>query len=623
MSSTTCEHSDELLTLGAMQLLSAEEQSRLDEQVSACPACRERFQEYRALAALMPQLVQLETAPSEAFKGTAPASTNGKMAQPPALFGTNAAGAASGSSDPSAPERPITLSLPPRASHRLVKVMSGLAAAILLLGLIGGFWLLLLSRTPKPPSTSTTATPTPTQQTVATFNPCYYEIAKGVQVGGLPPCGLLVMDYSQTPSTLEEIDPTTGNLLPGLKPLQVGNALLASLPANRLTLALGIFPQGSADPTFIQVVSLDTWKLGAKVQLRITSAQMLQDMAMTPDGTGVYAVISDTSQATTRATLQYYTYDRGHDTLKFRWSAPLPFVPGDGTINDGSFALSADGKTAYAFSAATNPPQLAAIPLKAGGLGSPRFLLLPSIARDTMPPFGDENYTYKPGDPIYQWYQPAVTFVPQQNTLYLVHAEASNPSTDVLTLIDLTKLSWRDVTVHNTGHALPDTNLPAQVNGLSAASSITPAPGVLSAMGSKPLALQPQRGLQPYKGKPYNGRNEVGAVSPDGRWLYLSGASYAPQFNSSGAWTGEQQTGLGLLKVDTQTGQVVGSWSAGAFYSLLTFGQDGQNLYLFGPTPGNSSTSASYILLVFDTQQQKLVSAFSNIEAGWFILTLP
>lgn len=622
MSSTTCTHSDELLTLGAMQLLSAEEQSKLDEQVSACPACRARFQQYRALAGFMPQLVQLETAPSAALKGQAPASANGKTAHPPARFGAgaSAAGKDAESGDLSAPEQPIALSLPPRrATHRLVKIMSGLAAAILLLGLIGGFWLLLLSRAPKPPSTPTIAPPT--QQTVATFNPCYYEIAKGVQVGGLPPCGLLVMDYAQTPSALEEIDPATGDLLTGLQPLQVGNALLASLSANRLTLALGILPNTATGPTFIQMVWLDTWKLGARLQLPISLTQNLQDLAMAPDGTGVYAVIDDTSSTTTRAILQYYAYDRGHDTLRFRWSAPLPFVPGDGNLDEGSFALSADGTTAYIFSAATTTPQLAAIPLKANGLGNPRLLFLPSIASDTIPPFGDENYTYKPGDPIYQWYQPAVVFAPQHNTLFLVHAEASNPGIDVLTLIDLTTLRWRDITVHNAGHALADTNLPGQNSGLS--SSTTPAPGTLSAPGSRPLAVPPQRALRPDKGRPFNGRTEVGAVSPDGRWLYLSGSSYAPQFNTSGAWTGEQQTGLGLLKIDAQTGQVVGSWSAGVSYWLLTFSQDGQSLYLFGPPPGNNTSGVSYILLVFDTQQQKLVSAFSSIEASSFILPLP
>src|SRR5215469_13389673 len=72
MSSTTCTHTDELIALGAMQMLSAEEQARLVAQVGACSACRERLREYRALATSMPQLMRIETAPAQALNGKAP-----------------------------------------------------------------------------------------------------------------------------------------------------------------------------------------------------------------------------------------------------------------------------------------------------------------------------------------------------------------------------------------------------------------------------------------------------------------------------------------------------------------------------------------------------------------------
>lgn len=627
MSSTTCEHNDELLTLGAMHLLSAEEQTRLDAQVSACPACQERLQEYRALAALMPQLMLLETAPANALNEKPVSSPNGKTPHLPALFARKAGSdaeseGAAGSNHPGL-DHPIAIGTQPRAaSHRLVKVVSVLAAAIMLLGLVGGFWLLALSRAPK---TGHNQTPVqPTEQTVITYNPCSSEIAKGIQ-GGVPACGLVVMDYLQTPAALVEVDPATGNPQAGLKPLPVGNALLASLSADHRTLALGIIPNGTSDPTYLQMVWLDNWKLGAKLRLPINAAQNLQDMAITPDGTGIYAVIDDGSQTTTQAVLQYYTYDRGHDTLAFRWSKPLPFVPGNGVVSDGSFALSADAKTAYLFSAATNPPQLAAVPLNANGIGSPRILPLPSIASGAVPPFGDENYTYKPGDPIYQWYQPAVMFVPTQNKLYLVHAEAKDPSKDVLVVIDLAQMTLGpDIPIqNNASHALTSTSLPAQT-------STSPAAALFSqqanpALSNGTLGIQPQVGLRPFKGKPYNGRSEVGAVSPDGRWIYLSGFTSAPTFNSTGSWSGEQQTGLGLLKIDTQTGKVVGRWYTGASYYALIFAPDGQDLYLFGPPPYTNTTDANNVdvMLVFDTQQAKVANVFSNIESGWFILTLP
>ncbi|HEY7357914.1 MAG TPA: hypothetical protein VH590_15655 [Ktedonobacterales bacterium] len=603
----TCQHSDELLTLGAMQLLTAEEQTRLDAQVRACTVCRERWQEYRALAAAMSRLTRLETAPSRALNGKPTASPNGKAPLPAALFEAGAEAAELGDSNLSSlnpPSASVPTQYHPR--QRLIKVLSGLAAAVMLLGLLGGFWLLRLSHAPR-----LSRNPTATQPTIITYNPCSNDIAKGVE-GAPPACGLVVMDYSQTPSLLEEIDPTTGQPLASLKPLPVGNALSAALSADHRTLALGIIPNDIAAPTFIQIVWLDTWELGAKLQMPLKSSESLQDLAITPDGTGIYAVIDDYTQTPTKGTLQYFSYNRGRDALKFVWRAPLPFAPGNAILNDGSFALSADGRTAYLFSAATNPPQLAAVPLKASGIGSPRILALPSVASGAEPPFGDENYTYKPGDPIYQWYQPAVMFVPAQNKLYLVHAEAQNPGKDVLVVIDLAQMKLG-----------PD--IPIKGENLPLAAASMPAQASAPAARSKPLIAQPQIGLLPLKGKPYNGRSETGAVSPDGRWIYLSGTSTTPDFDAAGGWKGEEQTNLGLLQINTQTGQVVGRWFSGASYAGMTFGQDARNLYLFGP-PSYTNTvdmNNNPVLLVFDTQQRKVVSTFSNIQAGWFILPLP
>jgi hypothetical protein len=580
MSSTTCTHTDELIALGAMCLLSAEEQARLDAQVGACPACRERLREYQTLAAAMPQLVQIKSA--SALHGTA--------LHAPAIFESE--------TESANPEPPIALQPQPRpVQPRAIKALSGLAAAIILLGVIGGFLLLLLSHAPK-----TSRQPTTPQPTAIIYNPCTIEAAK--HAPNLPPCGLVVMDYSHTPSLLEEIDPTTGQPLAGLKPLQVDNALLASASADRRTLALGVFSSDS-NTTFLQIVWLDTWQLGAKLQIALTSTEGLQDLLMTPDGAGIYVIIDAYGTTPPQATLRYYSYDRAQNVLKPGWSAPLAHAPGAGSIDDGAFALSADAKTAYIFSAASTPPQLAAIPLKANGIGSPRILPLPSIASGAEPPLNDENYTYKPGDPIYSWYQPAVIFAPAQNRLYLVHAEAQNPGKDALLVVNLATMS--------AGADIPITHA-----GQAGAALQLSTPG-------RALAAQPQRGVRPYKGRPYTGRSEMGTVTSDGRWLYLSGSNTAPQFNASGLWSGEQATNLGLWKLNTQTGQVVGQWFAGAFYNALTFGSDGRNLYLFGPPPNADPTLPTLAgnLLVFDTQQERVTGSFTNIQDGWFILTVP
>jgi hypothetical protein len=606
MSSTTCNHNDELIALGALQILSAEEQARLDAQLSVCQACRERLWEYQALAEAMPQLVQPGTAPAQAPNGKTVSSLNGKAPHLPASLEAGSEIAEPEALDRSGPEPPIAIRPRRSAAHqRGLKVSSGLAAATMLLGLIGGSWLLLLSHATRP-----SQQPPITQPTIITYTPCSNEAAKGLP--NLPACGLVVMDYAQTPSLLEEIDPTTGQPLAGLKPLQVGSALLASASADRRTLALGVFPTENSDPTLLQIVWLDTWSPGAKLQIALTPSQGLQDLFMTPDGTGIYVVIDTYGPTPQQATLRYYSYDRAQNTLKFGWSAPLPFEPGNGIINDGSFALSADAKMAYIFSAATTPPQLAAIPLTARGIGtSPRFLHLPSIASGVTPPFDDENYTYKPGDTIYTWYQPAAIFAPTQNKLYMAHAEAQGPGKDALMVIDLAKMTaGADIPIKNAGQAGAALHLAVQS-------------GLPVLKGG--LAVQPQLGVRPYKGKPYTGRSETGVVSPDGRWIYLSGSNTAPQFNSDGSWSGEQEAYLGLMKIDTQTGQVVGHWFTGASYNAMTYGQDGRNLYLFGPPPSADPTAPDTLdeLLVFDTQQEKMISTFSTIQSGWFVLTVP
>jgi len=605
MSSTTCEHPDELLTLGAMRLLSAAETARLDEQTSACPACRERWQEYRALAALMPQLAQEEIMPSRAIDRKTAPGQNGKRPLLPGFFGADAKNDEAGTADFSGPQRPGSTRQRRRyAKRRLVRALSGLAAAVLLAGLIGGFWLLTLSRAPKSAREPGIAQKT---QPVITYNPCSNEIAKSLQ-GGAPACGLVVTDYSTNPETLLEIDPTSGKSLPTMKPLALpaGVAETASISADHRTLALSILPQDSGS-SYIQIVWLDTWRLGAKLNVSLNQNEGLQSLAITPDGTGIYAVIETYGQAGAgQARLGYYAYDRGHDSLTSRWSAPLPFEPGDnGYNNDSSFALSTDGQTAYLFSAAVTPPQLVALQLGANGIESQSSLRLPSIASGIEPPF-DPKHTYMPGDPIYTVYHAAVMFAPQQNKLYLVHAEASDPSKDVLVVIGLAGTQMTlgaDIPIKGEGQLL------AAING--------------AARGG-PLTVQPQLGLRPEKGSPFDGRSEVGVVSPNGRWIYLSGTSYSPQI-VNGSWNGEQTTNLGLVKIDVQTGQVVSQWFKNNAYFGLTFGPDGRNLYLFGPPPevGSTAYSAQSALLAFDTEQGKIVNEFPDVDSSWFVVPLP
>src|SRR5689334_14360421 len=131
MSSMTCKHSDELLTLGAMRLLSASEQTKLEEQLSTCPACRARWQQYQALVKTMPHLVQLETSRSQVLGSQPAPGSNGKAPHLPSFFEAGSVGAEPEAADLSIPKRPSATAPAARfANRRLVRVLSGLTAAV-------------------------------------------------------------------------------------------------------------------------------------------------------------------------------------------------------------------------------------------------------------------------------------------------------------------------------------------------------------------------------------------------------------------------------------------------------------------------------------------------------------
>jgi len=591
--SSKCPHSDELLTLGAMRLLSAEDETRLAERLRSCIVCQARWEEYQAMVEAMPQLVMAETSPPAVVRANITASQNGKT---PALLSTlwtntkqQEASSSATSSLPSPMMKHLTI---PHTSQRLISIMSSLAAVILLVGLVGGFWLLALGRAHGPlKQHGISAGPT-----MVIGNACLHAAANQ---SSQATCALVVMDYASATPTLVALNPTTNKPLPGLKPLPIGNAFFAAESADQHVLALGVIPSNyipgdQSDPPYIQMVSLDSWQLGPKMLV----GDEIQALAMTADGSNIYAVSGTFNQdGSSQAFLHYYTYNRKDSTWTHPWKAALPFLPD----NQSSFALSADSKTAYLFSAAINPPQVAAVSLNVSSANSaPRLpnqrLPLPSIAPGGEPPF-DPNYVYQPGDPIAEVYQPAAIFVPAQNRLYLIHAEKANLAQEVIAVIDLAPLALigGDIQIHGSGLALTSEDSQAA------------------------LVAHLQLALKPAKGRPYNGQSVEATISPDGQWIYMSETIYAPQF-INGTWNGENQVNQGLWQVSAQTGKVAKQWYQGSAYFTLTMSQDGTELYCFGPSPASNSSN-SFALLVFYPAQGRVVSWF-DMDTGWFILVL-
>ncbi len=592
-----------------MRLLSAEDETRLAERLRTCPACRARFAEYQYLVASMPRLVTREPAPSTWINESVAPSLNGKTRHIGPLLREQEKQRANAADDEPGLSIPAPIAPGRVAGHQMMSILSGIAAAILLVALVGGFWLLTVERSH---STAHNRQSAPAGPTVLTPNPCFQD---GHHQASQPTCALLVMNYATTPATLVALDPTSGRPMPGLKPLPVGNALLAAVSADQRTLALGVMPSGNIPGNmphvpYVQIVSLDRWQVGPMMLV----GDHIQALAITADGRNIYAVSGTYSQnGASQALLHFFTYDPEIGLWSHPWKAQLPILPD----NQSSFALSASGKTAYLFSAVTHPPQVVALALGADGIAITHTLSLPSIAQGGQPPLAG---LHKPGDPFPGVYNPAVIFVPAYNRLYIVHAEANAPEQDVIAVVELEPLQWirPDIKIQEAPQALSDLDSTTPASRTPLAPAIAASLPVLPKNTTSSLTRSPYAALHPANSL-YYGRDETGTISPDGRWLYLSGISHQPQTGLNGT-TVEKSIYLGVWKVDLHTGQIVERWLDGKSYSALTLSQDGRDLYLFGPSPSGSNPG-SFGLLTFNLTKGQPITWLS-INAGWFIIPL-
>jgi hypothetical protein len=161
-----CGHNDELIEAAALDLLEPADQGLLAERLAECPECRARFAEASSLAGALRQLIPAEAGDvaHAAEESAFVADFRARRAAGEQRHGGEEAVARSGS-------RPARLGSRRRAqagAARLVNVVNGLAAALLLLVLVGGFWFLGPGRghvgsvggtRPRPTATATPAFP--------------------------------------------------------------------------------------------------------------------------------------------------------------------------------------------------------------------------------------------------------------------------------------------------------------------------------------------------------------------------------------------------------------------------------------------------------------------------------
>jgi hypothetical protein len=161
-----CGHDDELIEAAALDLLEPAEQGLLAERLAECPECRARLADASSLAGALRQLIPAEAGDvaHAAEESAFVADFRARRAADEQRHGGEEAVAPSGS-------LPARLGSRPRApvgAVRLVNVVNGLAAALLLLVLVGGFWFLGPGRghvgsvggiRPRPTATATPAFP--------------------------------------------------------------------------------------------------------------------------------------------------------------------------------------------------------------------------------------------------------------------------------------------------------------------------------------------------------------------------------------------------------------------------------------------------------------------------------
>jgi hypothetical protein len=161
-----CGHDDDLIEAAALDLLEPADRGLLAERLAECAECRARFADASSLAGALRQLIPAEAGDvAHATEESAfVADFRARRAADEQRHGGEEAVVSSGSQ----PTRLGNRRRAPIGAARLINVVSGLAAALLLLMLVGGFWFLGPGRghvgsvggtRPRPTATATPAFP--------------------------------------------------------------------------------------------------------------------------------------------------------------------------------------------------------------------------------------------------------------------------------------------------------------------------------------------------------------------------------------------------------------------------------------------------------------------------------
>jgi len=403
--------------------------------------------------------------------------------------------------------------------------------------LFTGFLILLLAAcaAPSQPTSIPTDNPAPESQAVT--------------LDGTLGTSLLATTWDDSPedNALFPLDPASGAALPGYEPIALGYTSYSAYSPDRQTLAMVSFPTETTYNGSLLLIDLPAWK-AQHFELKLVG--WVSTMAFSPDGKRLAIAHGQTYYQITMVDLEQGVVETQAEMDSF--VSRLKFTSdGEALMVYGSTIDNTNGLDA-------DPPQV--LLLDAIDL-SPRWSVELENVRDGIFP-KDETIThpelYEPGNAFYL--SPGLVFAPDQDTLYVVHADAEQLTTvnfddQIVETIEIkTKLTWFERLLSLTA-------------------------GVAHA-------------------KIADGTNKQAAISPDGQFLYVMGITTASFQDQMGNLQMEQ-TQHGLEIIQTSDGSRLEHFETEA--TELSLSPDGRFLYMRNWGAGPPWTE------IFDTASRQLV----------------
>lgn len=323
------------------------------------------------------------------------------------------------------------------------------------------------------------------------------------------------------------LDPASGTALPGYEPISLGQNYSHAFSPDRRTLAAVVFPNQNSYKGKLMLVDLPVWKTQS---FALKTSGWVTSMVFSPDGRQLAIAQGESTYA-----LALFDLEQGVITAQ---------TEEDFYITRMKFT--ADGKSLmlygmtlqnrFTVNESAGAPQVRL--LDAADL-NPRWSAELEDVRDGVYPTDEAvaiDYN-QPGTAMYL--SPALAFAPNQDVLYVVHADS-----DHLTTVDFSTKKIATVEIQD------------QLSWFERLLSLT---------------------ASVAHAKVANGTSKLAAVSPNGQFMYVVGMRNESLQDKNGNWQ-MNQTPLGLEIIQTSDGSRVEHVETEA--SDLSLSTDGRFLYL-------------------------------------------